>query len=132
MLNVAEDDSDSNNPSLAQSKMAEGGAVDEYEDADKEEPASIAEAIMQKRKKYADGGQVDLSRNADEDRNEEDQMSFNALKKENYSESDGLNAIDRASKMDSGQHGDDIEKDVHDMVSKIHQKMRAKRGHISR
>src|SRR5271166_6296647 len=53
--------------------------------------------------------QADLSRNADEDANEEDQMSFGALRKENYSESEGLDQLD--SPKDSAQHGDSEESD---------------------
>lgn len=74
-----------------------------------------------------DSDQADLSRNADEDANEEDQLSFNALEKENYSESEGLRQLD--SPMDSAQHGDDEERDSedkHDMISKIRSKMKKK------
>lgn len=77
-------------------------------------------------KSYAEGGEVDLSENADEEPNNEDQMSYEALKKENYSETAGLDEIH--SPMDSGQHGDDIDHDEHDMVESIRRKMRAKRG----
>ena len=71
-----------------------------------------------------DSDQADLSRNADEDANEEDQTSFNALRKENYSESAGLKQLD--SPRDSAQHGDDEEEDSenkHDMISAIRSKM---------
>jgi len=76
----------------------------------------------------AEGGEVDLSRNADEDPNMEDQMSFDALKKENYSETPGLDDLD--SPMDSAQHGDEEERDAedeHDMVSSVRRKMAMKR-----
>jgi hypothetical protein len=87
---------------------------------------SVSEAIMRKRKMYAEGGEVaDVSRNADEDPNMEDQMSFEALKKENYSESEGLDELD--SPMDSNEHGDDIAADEHDMVSQIRRKMKSGR-----
>ncbi len=72
--------------------------------------------------------QADLSRNADEDANEEDQLSFDALRKENYSESAGLNQLDQPS--DSNEHGDPRERsqeDEHDMVSSIRRKMAMKR-----
>lgn len=101
-----------------------------------EHASSIAAAIMSKERReklnsgspdmdeaemYAEGGEIashesiysddsdqaDLSRNADEDANEEDQLSFNALRKENYSESEGLDELD--SPMDSAQHGDEEE-----------------------
>jgi hypothetical protein len=71
-----------------------------------------------------DSDQADLSRNADEDANEEDQLSYNALRKENYSESEGLRKLD--SPMDSNEHGHEIDEDEHDMVDKIMRKMRSK------
>lgn len=77
---------------------------------------------------HEDADQADLSRNADEDANEEDQASFDALRKENYSESEGLRELD--SSMDSGQHGNDEEsdsEDKHDRVSRIMSKMNLKR-----
>jgi hypothetical protein len=121
--------------------MAEGGMIDLDEQED-EKHASIAAAIMAKKRRemqssdsdedrmvmMAEGGQVDLSRNADEDPNEEDQMSFEALKKENYSESAGLDQLD--SPMDSSEHGDEREHDAenkHDMVSAIRRKMASRR-----
>jgi hypothetical protein len=75
-----------------------------------------------------DSDQADLRRNAEEDANEEDQQSFHALEKENYSESEGLDDLD--SPMDSAQHGDDEEEDSenkHDMISSIRRKMKSKR-----
>jgi len=75
-----------------------------------------------------DSDQADLSRNADEDANEEDQLSFNSLMKENYDESHSLKQAD--SPMDSAQHGDDEEMDSHDkhdMVESIRRKMMKKR-----
>ena len=94
---------------------------------------------MMKRKKMVMGGeasmettdddQADLSRNADEDMNLEDQASFDAMRKENYSESDGLRQLDSPS--DSAQHGDsreDDEENVHDrsVVGQIRSKMKKK------
>ena len=103
-----------------------------------EEDGSIAEAILRKRKMMANGGilsegatdsdsssQADLSRNAEEDQNHEDQLSFDALRKENYSESEGLSQLNQP--MDSNRHGDEREErtsDKHDMVSQIRRKMR--------
>lgn len=77
---------------------------------------------------YEDEDQADLSRNADEDANEEDQASFDALRKENYSESEGLHKL--ISSTTSGMRGDDEEsdsEDKHDRVSRIMSKMNAKR-----
>lgn len=71
--------------------------------------ASIADAILAKKKraKMAEGGEVDLSLNATEEPNNEDDLSWDALRKENYSETAGLDEIDSPS--DSGQHGDTLE-----------------------
>lgn len=101
-------------------RLAHGGPVSETPEHD-----DMASAIMHRRK-MAEGGQVDLSRNADEDPNMEDQQSFEALKKENYSESDGLMDLDQPE--DSNLHGDDIDSDDHDMVGKIRSRMKTRRG----
>lgn len=69
-----------------------------------------------------DSDQADLSRNADEDANEEDQASFNALRKENYSESDGLDELD--SPKDSNTKGHELsDEDENDMVDSVRRKM---------
>lgn len=123
------------------SMMAERRAGGKYPDADSartdrdedmlEQSLPEDEYSKKGRINYADGGEVDLSRNADEDPNYEDDLSFNALRKENYSESAGLDELD--SPMDSGQHGDEREidsEDEHDgrLVSKIRSKMKSKRA----
>lgn len=123
---------------------------------DMEHEDSIAAAIMSKKQRgaqrsgspdddhavmMADGGilshgsmdsddsdQADLSRNADEDANEEDQASFDSLRKENYSESAGLRQMD--SPDDSAQHGDDEESDSeneHDKIDKMRSRMNMRR-----
>lgn len=119
--------------------MAEGGSVQDEEDM--EEDASMAASIMSKRRmarggkilskdalESDDSDQADLSRNADEDQNLEDQASFEALMKENYNESEGLDELDQPD--DSNLIGDDIDADEHDMVSSIRKKI--KRSPISR
>ena len=111
----------------AGSEMTDIDHAEDDRDEDMIKHKSIAAAIMH-RKKMADGGMVDLSRNADEDSNYEDDLSFGALKKENYSESEGLDELD--SPMDSGMHGDEREKDAedeHDMISSIRGKMKSKK-----
>lgn len=120
---------------------ADGGMIDNEEEL--EHAASIAAAIMMKmRKKMAEGGEVngrdsiyahpeedqaDLSRNAEEDANMEDQSSFDALRKESYSESEGLEALDQPhdSNLRSPEHD---EEDVDDasIVSAIRAKMKRK------
>ena len=121
------------NPKLQQSHM------------EPEELKSVADAIRG-RKRMAEGGEVDdkiggrdslfsfpkedqadVKRNAEEDANMEDQSSFNALRKENYSESEGLRQMD--SPRDSNLKGDDIDSDAWDHISEIRKRMRAKRGY---
>lgn len=102
---------------------AKGGEIEDHYE-------SIADAILAKKRKskmMAEGGQVDLSRNADEDLNFEDQQSFKAGRKENYSESEGLAQLD--SPMDSNEHSPEHEEmDVNDkdIVESIRRKKRAK------
>lgn len=75
--------------------------------------------------------QVDLTRNADEDANEEDQTSFDALRKENYNTS----FWDTHQPYDSNTRGDDEAKDSmdkHDMISSIRSKMNKKRQFSNR
>ncbi len=91
---------------------------------DMSEPHDMISKIMHRRK-MAEGGKVDLSENADEEYNHADEDNMGALKKENYSESDGLD--DLTSPMDSNEHGDDIDSDEHDMVRKIRAKLRSLR-----
>lgn len=98
-------------------KMAEGGEI-------------LSEGRKSRIKSHGsmdsdDSSQVDLSRNADEDANEEDQASFESLMKENYSESEGLDQLDQPE--DSNMKGDSEEEashDRHDRVSAIRSKMK--------
>ncbi len=108
---------------IADARLAHGGEIEDHYE-------SIADAILAKKRKakmMAEGGQVDLSRNADEDLNFEDQQSFKAGRKENYSESEGLEQLD--SPMDSNEHSPEHEEmDIHDkdIVESIRRKKRAK------
>jgi hypothetical protein len=73
-----------------------------------------------------DSDQADLSRNHDEDANEEDQLSFNALRKENYNDSN----LDVDGNVDGNQIGDDredSEENKHDMISSIRSKMKTRK-----
>lgn len=140
---------------LAEGGMADDMDQPEHEE-EEEHHSSIAAAIMAKREKMhamidsgsmdedhavkmANGGilshdsiysdasdMADLSRNHDEDANEEDQLSFNALRKENYNSSN----LTKNQPMDSNEHGDsreDNEENKHDMISSIRRKMMSKR-----
>jgi hypothetical protein len=145
---------DSTEESDTMGRSASGGMDQPEEEEAMDHAASVAAAIMMKRKKMAEGGEIlsgkdqdihshgsydsddsdqaDLSRNADEDANEEDQMSFDALRKENYSESEGLRQMDSPedSNEDEPEHE---EEDVHDrsIVGQIRSKMK-KRSPITR
>lgn len=94
--------------------FAEGGEAEGHYD-------SVSDAIMsKKRKKYADGGMVDLNENAEEEPNNEDDMSFEALKKENYSEEAGLEHM--GSPEDSNEHGRELhDADEHSKESEFHE-----------
>lgn len=97
--------------------FAHGGEVEDHY-------SSIADAILaKKRKKMADGGMVDLEANSEEGANMADEQNEDALLKEQYDDSQLS-----AQPMDSNEHGDDIESDKHDMVSRIRSKMK-KRGY---
>lgn len=126
-----ESDDDMKSPArskfMAGKMMADGGEVDDEEEM--EHDASIAGAIMRKRK-YAEGGEVDLDMNAEEEPNHEDDDSYEALQKENYSEEAGLD--EAKNPKDSSEHGHEIsDEDAHDMVSKI-RKLMSKRSPITK
>lgn len=153
-----EEDNDQMRPSeeeIMADHFAQGGEVSiEHDMMDQPEEeqetihdASVAAAIM-RRRKYAHGGEIhshdsiysddsdmaDVSRNADEDANEEDQTSFNALRKENYSETEGLNQLTQpedSNMIDNPR--EDHEENIHDrsIVGKIRSSMR-KRSPITR
>jgi len=125
---------------LEMKKMARGGEVSPEEEMEEEHHDSMAAAIMAKRHKeqhgadsdsdiehemyMAEGGMADLHSEHEEEPNNEDQMSFEALKKENYNSSD----LDIDQPEDSNEHGHDLEdEDEHDMVSSIRRKMKSKR-----
>lgn len=94
-------------------RMAEGGR--------------LGDEILSHNSIYSDDSdQADLSRNHDEDANEEDQLSFNALRRENYNSSN----LDIENPSDSGQIGDSEEEDSenkHDMIGSIRSKMKARK-----
>lgn len=95
-------------------RMAHGGEV----------AKSIAEAILHKKRMLAQGGEI-LEENSEESPNIEDQLSFDALRKENYSEHSALD--DLTSPMDSNEHGHDLpDEDSHDMVDRIRAKIKSK------
>lgn len=104
---------------------------EDIEDALLMAAGGVVDTIMERKRRakmYAEGGQVDLSRNADEDANFEDQQSFDAIRKENYSETPGLDALD--SPMDSNLHSPEHEEeDINDrsIVDSIRRKAKKNR-----
>ena len=117
-----------------QKHMSEGGKV-EHDMAEHMDvlPASmhesIVDAVMRKldERRMAEGGMVDLDENAEEEPNHEDQLSFEALIKENYSEESALEEAHQPE--DSNEHGDDLkDEDSHDMVDIVRKKIKHKRG----
>lgn len=103
----------------SQEMLANGGLVS-FRDA--EDDDSPVDEIMQRRKMAA-GGQVDLEANSEESPNNEDQMSYDAVKKEQYD----LGQLD-SQPDDSNEHGDDIHSDDHDMVEQIRKRIKSRRG----
>lgn len=107
---------------------AEGGMIDDEMDQpepeeEDEHDSSVAAAIMAKRRKYADGGQVDLDDNSMEHPNSYYNRNENAVLKENYDE----DMEDMSQPMDSNEHADELEdEDSHDMVGKIMRKMKSR------
>ncbi len=92
--------------------------------SDDERASSVADAIMRKRKKMADGGMVDLNEASEEVAcSPYDDANAETGDKEAY-DLDQLSA----QPMDSNEHGDDIESDKMDMIASIRSKLRAKRG----
>ncbi len=92
-----------------------------------ERAGSIADAIMEKRHRMAEGGMVDLEENSEErGRSPYDELNEAAGNEEQYDDSQIS-----AQPTDSNEHGDDredSEENQHDMVSRIRSKMKAKRG----
>lgn len=140
---LEEEDDDQMRPSedeIMADHFAKGGEVDADEEMAIDHAASIAAAIMAKRH-MARGGEIlsedsmesddsdmaDLNRNAEEDANMEDKASFDAIRKENYSESSALDDADHPedSNMHSPEHD---EEDVNDrsITSRIRRKMKSK------
>lgn len=106
---------------------ARGGEVSPHEAEEEMHHASLTAAVMAKRKKMADGGEVDLQdNNGNEWLNREDDMSFEAGRKKTYYDNDQLDD----QPMDSNEHAEDLEdEDDHGkpMIKSIRSKMKSKR-----
>lgn len=109
----------------AKPKMAEGGEVDSMDqpepEAEQEHHASIAAAIMAKRKMMADGGPV-------EENNEEQPMELNDLNEAALKENMNSDFMDMDQPEDSNMMGHE-EEDQHDrsMISAIRRRMMSRR-----
>lgn len=99
---------------------AKGGEVDM-----EPHPKSVADAIMRKKAKMmADGGMVDLEANSREDKNNEDDESYEALLKEQYDDSQLSEQP-----ADSNEHGHALsDEDDHNrsLIDKIRSLMKSK------
>jgi len=120
-----EEEHEEHHNSIAAAIMAKRRGIKQISDSDEDRMIMMADGgILSHDSIYSDDSDmVDLSRNHDEDANEEDQLSFNALRKENYN-SDFLK-MDQPD--DSNLKSDDEEMDSHDrhdMISAIRSKMK--------
>lgn len=103
-----------------QDKMAEGGMIH----------SSIADAILERKHRkmqmMADGGEVDLEENEEE----EGSSPFDDMNAEAVEEPISSDELE-SQPMDSNEHGDpeeESEENEHDMISKIRARMRTKKG----
>lgn len=89
---------------------------------------SLSDKIRRRRRMMAEGGMVhdseaDLQRNANEELNNEDQLSFEAARKNTYYDLDQVEEQPE----DSNMHGHEMDDEMDmDMVGKIRSKMRKK------
>lgn len=126
MGGMAEND---NEPSMPKAKKDDmRPSEEEYMSTDHMAPplarGGMIHEIM-KRKKMADGGEVDLNLNSMEQPNSYYKRNEDDVLKENY-DSDFKN---EKQSLDSNEHGDKLEdEDSHDMISKLRSKMKLKRG----
>lgn len=102
---------------------ADGGMVDD--EADMEHHDSVAAAIMAKRKRMAEGGQVDIDSNNEEQPNGYYARNEDAALKENYDQ----DMDDVSQPEDSNLMGHTIsDEDLHDRVSKIMASMKTRKS----
>lgn len=106
-------------------KMAAGGEVSPSDlMSDDERADSIADAIMQKRRKMANGGMLEA--NAEEEPNQYYGMNEDAANEDIY-DLDQLSARPQDSN-ETGDSAEDDSENKHDMVSAIRRKLRMKAG----
>lgn len=100
--------------------LAEGGMLDEIEE---DHHASVAAAIMAKRKRMAEGGQVDIAHNNSEEPNAYYAANEAVLKENMNSEMAKMSQPE-----DSNEIGHDIDSDKHDRIAEMRRRMKAKRA----
>jgi hypothetical protein len=122
----SEEHEDSDHRADIEEPYADGGVVNnpKLHEAYK----TVAEHIMSKRKKFADGGMVDLDENAEESPNNEDDMSFEALKKENYDEESMTDLEEPEDSNEKGDDREDAKSDKKDRIEQMRKRAKAKRG----
>lgn len=96
------------------------------EDEDAGNIDSLADQIM--RKKYADGGMVDLEEESEEQPNYYDELNELAADEPQYDD-DQLSAQPLDSNEDGDEYDSRDESDEHDMVDKIRQRIKMRRGY---
>jgi hypothetical protein len=99
-----------------------GGKIGDEED--EEHHASIASAIMARRQKMAEGGQVDIEENAEEQPNEYYHENEDEVLKENYDE--GMHSYHSETDDEDGRILPDEDEHENSMISAIRRKMAAK------
>jgi hypothetical protein len=105
---------------------ARGGHVDMSDEEDDEHHSSVAAAIMSKRKMMAEGGEVDLQANSNEDLNYEDQLSYQAARKKTYYDDSQISKQPDNSNL-KGDDLSDEDENNRDMISKIRAMMKSKK-----
>lgn len=101
---------------------------DDEEDhsSEREEDEDLSDSIM--RKRYADGGMVDLEEESEEQPNEYDDLNEDAADMPQY---DDDQLSDQP--MDSNEHGDEYDdrdkSDQYDMIEKMRQRIKMRRGY---
>lgn len=108
--------------------LEEGDEEEDEKENEENLNPTLAQAIM---RKYADGGQVDLEKNARESFNIADQLNFDALRKENYSEAHALKQLDYDTTRSIKDDLEDEDQYGRNIVAAIRRKMKQKQQNSS-
>lgn len=110
---------------MERAAYAKGGHVMREEDEDGH--LSIAEQVMKRRKKMADGGEVDLDHNSMEEPNQYYHQNEDYALKENYDE-DMTGVHQPEDSNERGRELADEDEESRDMIKEIQKRMRSKRS----